>query len=839
MRRTNIRLAVLCFGSAFAVAMVGVGCGGGGGKTGEGDDESPEASVDGSPKIESGAGDTSISNDAMGSMDTSVFEASAPFDAASPDATESDAASPDAASPDATESDAMIAALDGSPSDASDEGATVGSTGDGGDGGSAEAGPGGGGDSGSVEAGSGEDSGGADAGPGGSGGDGGDGGVAPTVVTNIVVDQFGYRTGDPKVAIVRSPITGFDSSPFVPGPTYALVEAATGAVALRGAPVTWNGGATDPSSGDAAWSFDFSSVTAPGSYYVLDELHEFRSATFAIADTVYADALVQAVRSFYYQRDGIAKPVQYAGPLWTDNEAHPQDGQCTAFAALDGGVVPDAGSTLDLHGGWFDAADQNKYTIWAASNVIELLRAYEESPATFSGTAGDTYDIPESLNSIPDILDEATWGLEWLGRMQQANGSVLTIVGNWNGTGTTNGGDPPSSDTAPCVYGGVSTSATWSAAAAFAYGALVLQPWKPTLASALETQAIDAWGWATQNPSVTYDNPPGFGTYDQELDTTGRMEKQVQAAVFLFELGAAGSSAYQAVVDANYAELESSFAPSRIEQLDTVLEYAKLPGATSSVATAIWSTFESSVDGASVAGMVPTDPYRGYVATYDFTGYLGSNQAKAGQGNMFYDLIAFSSAGVDAGSGGTPEAGAGDATVADATTNDDGDAGSSTAEAGVASAGDAGPPEGPAAYALGYLHYFHGVNPLALVYLTNMNGDYLTNPSAPAVAHSLTATYSAWFTGTPPPGYVVAGPNPQYDWESCCGYDAGSPNACGDGYLLNLCEGTSPPSPPYGQPPQKSYKDFNNGWPLDSWLVSEANDAYMAQYIRLVSKFVP
>jgi hypothetical protein len=255
------------------------------------------------------------------------------------------------------------------------------------------------------------------------------------------------------------------------------------------------------------------------------------------------------------------------------------------------------------------------------------------------------------------------------------------------------------------------------------------------------------------------------------------------------------------VVDDNYAELESSFAPTRMEQLDTVLEYARLPGATPAVANAIASAFESNVEGPNVAGTMPSDPYRAYIATYDFTGYLGSNQAKAGQGNMFCDLPSFSSAS----GGSSSDAGASDATVA-----------------------DAGMLESPAAFALGYLHYFHGVNPLALVYLTNMNGFGATR--------SLTATYSMWFTSTPPPGYVVAGPNPQYSWDPCCTYPATSPNACGDGYDLNLC-GTSPPSPPHGQAPQKSYEDFNTGWPLDSWQVSEANDAYMAQYIRLVSKF--
>jgi endoglucanase len=46
-------------------------------------------------------------------------------------------------------------------------------------------------------------------------------------------------------------------------------------------------------------------------------------------------------------------------------------------------------------------------------------------------------------------------------------------------------------------------------------------------------------------------------------------------------------------------------------------------------------------------------------------------------------------------------------------------------------------------------------------------------------------------------------------------------------------------SPPAGQPAQKSYTDFNDSWPLDSWSVTEPDDGYQAQYVRLLSKFVP
>ena len=45
----------------------------------------------------------------------------------------------------------------------------------------------------------------------------------------IVVDQFGYRTGSPKIAVIRSPQTGYDSTAtFTPGGKYSLVSKATG-----------------------------------------------------------------------------------------------------------------------------------------------------------------------------------------------------------------------------------------------------------------------------------------------------------------------------------------------------------------------------------------------------------------------------------------------------------------------------------------------------------------------------------------------------------------------------------------------------------------------------------
>ena len=56
-----------------------------------------------------------------------------------------------------------------------------------------------------------------------------------------------------------------------------------------------------------------------------------------------------------------------------------------------------------MSGGWYDAGDYNKYTNWTASYVLEFMKAYLENPEAW----GDDYNIPESGNGVPDILDEA------------------------------------------------------------------------------------------------------------------------------------------------------------------------------------------------------------------------------------------------------------------------------------------------------------------------------------------------------------------------------------------------------------------------------------------------
>ncbi|WAC46844.1 glycoside hydrolase family 9 protein [Asticcacaulis sp. SL142] len=626
--------------------------------------------------------------------------------------------------------------------------------------------------------------------------------VQPTTMTNgipIVVDQFGYLPGQAKIAVVRDPqsdnlgttsqgdpIVSFDAADsFAPGTVYDVVNAATNAVVFTGGLTAWNGGATDPSSGDKAWHFDFSSVTTPGEYFIRDTQRNVKSYTFKIAADVYLPVLKAAVRTFYYQRAGQVKLATHAGANWADGASHVgpgQDRNARLFTAQ-----ADPSTERDLSGGWYDAGDANKYTSWAAGYVTALLYAYFENPTVW----GDDYNIPESGNGIPDIIDEARWGLDWLKKMQDGAGgdAVLSIVG-------LGGGSPPSSITTPSYYGPASTSATLSTAGALALGAKILAgfPALSTYAADLRIRAERAWTWAVANPNVLFQNndaaygSQGLGAGQQETDDRGRLMAKLQAAIYLYAL--TGSSVYRDFVDANYDEANlvrygNYVTAYETGMQDALLYYASLPGATTTVANSIRAHYVNGANGEYVWGKITTkaDPYYAFIFDYIW----GSNSVKANTGLIFTTL----------------------------NTHNLGTAHTATENLNAAAH---------------YIHYLHGVNPLGLCYLTNMSS-LGAEKSANEIWHFWFFDGTPWDSAAtsaygPPPGFLPGGPNKgQWNWGDRC------PS------ISSQC-GTTRPSPPYGQPGQKSYKDFNTAWPLNSWPITENSNGYQVAYIRLLSRFV-
>ncbi len=610
--------------------------------------------------------------------------------------------------------------------------------------------------------------------------------ISQNVSRFIIVDQFGYLPDSRKIAVIKDPQVGFDANEsFTPGQTYVVVNAITGEHALSGNPVPWKSGATDESSGDKAWHFDFSQVSENGRYYILDVENNVRSFEFEISPIVYNQVLKQAMRMFFYQRAGCAKEARYAGTAWADGASHIgplQDKNCRLYSDKN-----NPATERDLSGGWYDAGDFNKYTNWTANYVVEMMKAWLEKPNAWA----DNYNIPESGNGIPDLLDEAKWGIDFLLRMQQPDGGVLCIVGESHAS-------PPSSATGQSLYGPATTSASLNTAAALALSSKVFRAINMIpFADTLMARALRAWTWAETNPAVLFNNNSaensslGVGAGNQEEDEYTRFISKLEAACFLFDV--TKDINFRNFFDANYRNVHLitwSFAyPYEPIAQDLMLYYTQTENATSSVVNEIRNVYRNAM--ISNTDNFPSwyavkDPYQAHLGGYTW----GSNAQKGAQGSMFYNMKYF----------------------------------------GLNPSKD----EDAVNAALGYIHYIHGVNPLNMVYLSNMyafGGDNTVNEF-----------YHTWFCNGsakwdrvgkslygPPPGFLTGGPNPGYNWAGCC------PGGCGSATNNALCLSESI-SPPKNQPWQKSYKDFNTSWPLNSWEVTENSCGYQVNYIRSVIK---
>ena len=586
---------------------------------------------------------------------------------------------------------------------------------------------------------------------------------------SIVADQFGYLPDGEKLAIVRQPVAGFDAGASCgPGSKLELVRVDTGKVALTGRAVPWNHGAVDASSGDRAWTFDFTAVRKLGTYQVVDPERHVRSPAFRIASDVYRPILKAAARMLFYQRAGFRKDARFAGVAWADGPSHVgpgQDLEARLFSSPN-----DATTARDLHGGWYDAGDYNRYTSWAANDVVELLHAYRENPRAWT----DDFDIPESGNGVPDLLDEVKWELNWLTRMQNPDGSLLSILGVSHAS-------PPSAAKGPSFYGPPNTSAALAAAGAFALGAKVYGGTGrfTDYGRELGRRAKAAWAWAIAHPDVTFRNndaasgSTGLGAGQQETDDPGRAMERLSAAVYLFDL--TRDDAFRTYIDAHFREAHfiqhQSPSPSEAAVQTALIDYAALPAASPAVAQEIRQDWLGDVGPKEswAATENRRDPYAAYLPHYGW----GSNSVEAAQGSMLLETAAL------------------------------------TDRASRQSFIDA---------ASHYLHYLHGINPLGKVYLSNM--------SRFSAANSVARFYHSWFQDrTPPPGYLVGGADQDYRWDERCPQ-------------VSIDCGSKPPSPPANQPPEKSYLDFSTGWPLNSWQITEPDIGYQAAYLRLLASFV-
>ncbi|GAB3162995.1 hypothetical protein GCM10027291_01790 [Telluribacter humicola] len=598
-----------------------------------------------------------------------------------------------------------------------------------------------------------------------------------TTTESIRVDQFGYLQNARKVAVIINPQVGSNANQKFNASTgenqYQVRRWADDAVVYSGTIQAWKNGTVQASSGDQGWWFDFSMVNAPGSYYIFDVGNNVGSYRFEIGDNVYNDVLKAAVRTYFYQRINYAKQPPYTDAKWADAATHEgpgQDRQATSRYAKG-----DMSTARDLHGGWMDAGDMNKYVTFAEEPVSLLVESYRLNPSVF----GDNFNIPESGNGIPDVLDEVKWELDFIKRMQDATGTgglfLKVGVDNYNET------NPPSADRRPRYYLPECTSSTLSGAAMFAVSGAVFRtiPALNPYAQDLIKRAEQAFARAkvTTNYFTTFETACDDGNIKSgDSDKPADIQKQsaVVAAIYLFE--ATGKAEYKAFVDQYYSQIQPIanewWGPYLMHVHIALLRYAANPAATPSVATRIRSMKSLQNGVLSINDYnARTDLYRAHMADAQY--HWGSSQVRGNAGIANMDFVDFNINGSN-----------------------------------------------KALYrevAEQYLHWFHGVNAQGKVMLSNMY-DYGAENSQNEIYHTWFADGTEWDNAKtsprgPAPGYLTGGPNnmDQYDGTQ--------------GDIRN-------------EPLQKRYKDWNAGFPENSWIFTEVAIYNQAPYISLLSRLM-
>jgi hypothetical protein len=323
----------------------------------------------------------------------------------------------------------------------------------------------------------------------------------------IRINQLGYRPDAPKVAVLCSlnPIVVRD---------FLVVDTA-------GKPILKGPATPAKPFGPCVVSYrlDFSSIRKPGEYQIFTGGVE--SPIVRIRTNAYAGA---ADTLLYYMRE------QRSGfnPLFK-TVVHTRDGIVVDDSARTGKFVP-------VTGGWADASDYLQYVMTSSNATFVMLMAYRDHPASFADRF-DSRGLPES-NGIPDVLDEARHGLEWLVRMFPSDSEMYNQLGDdrdhtyW---------DLPTNDSAdygwgkgkerpvyPCTGkpqglfkyknrsdGLASTAGKY--ASAFALASSIYSQHEPDFAKKLRRKALSAYRIGKRFPGVCQ-GAPGRAPYYYEED---------------------------------------------------------------------------------------------------------------------------------------------------------------------------------------------------------------------------------------------------------------------------------------------------------------------------------
>lgn len=257
---------------------------------------------------------------------------------------------------------------------------------------------------------------------------------------------------------------------------------------------------------------DFSNLQKTGTYYIsIGE--KGVSYPFEIKNNVYRNAAIGSLKAFYYQRASADLPEKYAGK-WHRNAGHPDD-KVLVHASAASKERPE-NTVISSTRGWYDAGDYNKYIVNSGITMATLLALYEDHTAYFKTFKAN---IPESNNTIPDLLDEALYNLRWMLTMQDPNdGGVYHKLTNPSFDGMV----MPYKATKPRYVVQKSITAALDFAAVMAQANRIFKGYNkqlPGLADSCLNAATKAWGWAKANPKTLYNQNEINKQFDPDIVT--------------------------------------------------------------------------------------------------------------------------------------------------------------------------------------------------------------------------------------------------------------------------------------------------------------------------------
>jgi endoglucanase len=312
--------------------------------------------------------------------------------------------------------------------------------------------------------------------------------AAPLIYPAPKVNQLGYLPDARKLFVIVAASesdAGTEAGAKV-GDTFTVNDAGTDDVVLTG---TLAGPPVDdtPSSGEIVLQGDFSALVGPGRYVV--KVGAQTSPSFEVGEHVYDALFRAALRAFNLIRCGVAID---------DAETGVKHAACHQKDAI---LRSDPGHSLDLRGGWHNAGDFGKWAHMEAISASKMMWAFELNGA---GVAGVNAGTADSANQVPDLLDEARWGIEWLLKLQQSDGSVLHKVDTepnfaW--------GLAPENDPYTRYASSASTIDAAVAAAAWSQASRVFRSYDSAFSDRCLAAAKRAFAWVEANPSVVGNDP--------------------------------------------------------------------------------------------------------------------------------------------------------------------------------------------------------------------------------------------------------------------------------------------------------------------------------------------